>query len=200
MSAAPKIPVRMNIADFFAWAQTTPGLWQLVDGEPQAMAPASVTHGAIQNELGRLIANHLDERSRRCRVLANPGVIPRVQSETNVRIPDLAVDCPEQPRDEPTLSNPVLVIEILSPSNQAETWANVWTYTSIPSVMEILVLKTTMVSAELLRRNKDGSWPQQPILITAGDLTLESIGFCFPLAATYRTSHLATQSATEGGA
>jgi hypothetical protein len=37
-----------------------------VDGEPQAMAPASRTHGAIQAELCRLIANHLAERSSLC--------------------------------------------------------------------------------------------------------------------------------------
>src|SRR5579883_965900 len=93
MSALPKIPVRMTVAEFLAWNPPTPQLWQLVDGEPQAMAPASITHGAIQTELGSLIRNHLDERDSPSRVIAAPGVIPHVQSETNVRIPDLAVTC-----------------------------------------------------------------------------------------------------------
>jgi Putative restriction endonuclease len=91
MSALPKIPVRMTVAEFLAWNPPSAKLWQLVDGDPQAMAPASITHGAIQSELSRLIANHLDERSSPCRVVTTPGVIPRVQSETNIRIPDLAV-------------------------------------------------------------------------------------------------------------
>jgi len=38
MSALPKIPVRMTVAEFFAWNPPSPQLWQLVDGEPQAMA------------------------------------------------------------------------------------------------------------------------------------------------------------------
>ena len=149
MSALPKIPIRMTVAEFFAWNPPSVQLWQLVDGEPQAMAPASVTHGAIQNELGRLIANHFDERKNPCRVIATPGVIPRVQSETNVLIPDLAVTCSGYDAEESALVDPVLLIEILSPSNQAETWANVWAYTTIPSVQEILVLKTASIGAEL---------------------------------------------------
>jgi Uma2 family endonuclease len=89
--------------------------------------------------------------------------------------------------------DPVLSIEILSPRNQAETWANVWAYTTIPSVQEILVLKTAAIGAELLRRNLDGSWPSQPLSIETGELTLESIGFGIPLAAAYRTTRLAAK-------
>jgi Uma2 family endonuclease len=193
MTALPKIPIRMTVAEFLAWNPPSAQLWQLVDGEPQAMVPASRTHGAIQAELCSLIRNHLEERSSPCSVVTTPGVIPRVQSETNVRIPDLAVTCSGYDAEESALTDPVLLIEILSPSNQAETWANVWTYTTMPSVQEILVLKTASINAELLRRNQDGSWPSQPSTIEAGDLILESIGFSFPLAAAYRTTRLAAK-------
>jgi Putative restriction endonuclease len=100
MGAIAKIPVRMTVAEFLAWDAGDGRLWQLVDGEPQAMAPASRTHGAIQAELCRLVANHLAERSSLCSVLANPGVVPRVQAEHNVRIPDLAVICSDYEADE----------------------------------------------------------------------------------------------------
>lgn len=194
MSALPKIPVRMSVSEFLAWNPPSGQLWQLVDGEPQAMAPANRTHGAIQAELARLIANHLAERGSPCSVVTAPGVIPRVQAETNVRIPDLAVTCSGYDAEESALIDPVLLVEILSPSNQAETWANVWAYASIPSVQEILVLKTAAIGAELIRRNPDGSWPRQSVPIEAGgDVTLESIGLKLPLAAAYRTTRLAKQ-------
>ncbi len=193
MSVVAKIPIRMTVAEFFAWTPPTAEAWQLVDGEPQAMAPASVTHGAIQAELGRLIANALAELGSPCRVITAPAVIPRAQSEINVRIPDLAVTCSARDEEEQALTSPVLVIEILSPSNQAETYANVWAYTTIPSVHEILVLKTAKIGAELLRRTKDGNWPPQPLAIESGDLTLESIGLSIPLAAAYRTTRLAAK-------
>jgi len=89
-----------------------------------------------------------------------------------------------------TLSAPVLVAEILSPSNQAETWYNVWAYTSIPTVQEILVLHGTSIGADLLRRAADGTWPSVPTAVTSGDLVLDGIGFRAPLASIYRTTRL----------
>ncbi len=114
----------MTVPEFLAWDQPPNQLWQLVDGEPQAMDPASVTHGAIQSELVRLISNHLFEQKSPRRIIVTPGVIPRVNAETNFRIPDLAVSCAAFGTEDAALTTPVLVIEILSPSNQAETWAN----------------------------------------------------------------------------
>jgi Uma2 family endonuclease len=89
-----------------------------------------------------------------------------------------------------TLSDPVLLIEILSPSNQAKTWTNVWAYTSILSVQEILVLRADRIAAELLRRSPQGEWPDRPIAITAGDLMLESIGFRVALTDLYARTGL----------
>src|SRR3954451_24752491 len=137
MTAALKLPEVLTVGAFLNWNAPPGPLWQLVDGAPQAMAPPSPTHGAIQNEVGGLLRDHLRARNSPCIVVATPGVIPHVQSDTNMRIPDLAVTCtPIQP-DDRALRDPVLIIEILSPTNRAETWSNVWSYTTIPSVHEI---------------------------------------------------------------
>ncbi len=191
MTAALKIPVRMTVAEFLAWNPPGGQAWQLVDGDPQAMALANRTHGAIQAELGSLIVNHLSEQGGPCTLVVAPGVIPHVQSDTNIRIPDLAVTCSGYETEEAALTDPVLLIEILSPGNQAETWANVWAYTTIPSVREILVVRTASIGAELLRREPDGTWPKRPALIEDGALALESIGFRVTLPAIYRTTRLA---------
>ena len=180
----------MTVNEFLAWNPPGGQVWQLVDGEPQAMAPANRTHGAIQGELGRLIGNHLRDTASPCSLIVTPGVIPHVQSDTNMRVPDLAVTCSGYHSEETALADPVLLIEILSPSNQAETWANVWAYTTIPSVREILIVKAASIGAELLRRNTDGTWPQRPATIESGELTLDSIGFRVGLAALYRTTRL----------
>jgi Uma2 family endonuclease len=158
-------------------------LWQLVDGVPQAMAPASPTHGQIQSEVARLIGNHLIATGSPCSVVVTPGVIPRVQADINMRIPDLAVTCtPALPTDQ-ALRDPVLLIEILSPSNRAETWSNIWSYTTIPSVREILVLHSSGIGADLLHRDADGTWPERPLAIEQDDVSLDSVGFAGRLAA-----------------
>jgi Uma2 family endonuclease len=89
-----------------------------------------------------------------------------------------------------TLPDPVLLVEILSPSNQAER-SNVWTYTSIPSVQKILILHSARIRAELLRRLPDGGWPEQTHPIDDGDLVLTSIGFRVPMTDLYARTGLA---------
>jgi Uma2 family endonuclease len=190
MVVAAKVPVRMTVDEFLKWDADDGYRYELVDGEPRAMAPASTLHGFLQNELGRLIGNHLREKAPGCEVVTNPGVIPRLMSEHNVRIPDLAVTCSPLMAGQAILADPVLLIEILSPSNQMKTWTNVWAYTSIPSVREILVLCADRIAAELLRRSPEGEWPDRPIAIDAGDLVLESIGFRVTLAELYARTGL----------
>jgi len=185
MVALARIPVRMTVAEFLQWDADDDRRYELVDGEPHAMAPASAIHAFLQNELGRLIGNHLRQRTHGCEVLANPGVVPRLLSDHNVRVPDLAVTCAPVLVGQATIVDPVLLIEILSPSNQAKTWANVWAYTSIPTVREILVLRADRIGAELLRRSSAGEWPERPEAIADGDLVIESIGFRMKLAELY---------------
>jgi Uma2 family endonuclease len=194
MSAAPKIPEFMTLAEFLGWSAPGQELWQLVEGAPVAMAPASRTHGAIQSELGALIRNHLLEKGSPCSVVTTPGVVPRVRANVNCRIPDLAVVCSRYQIEESALTDPVLVIEILSPSNHAETWSNVWTYTTIPSVKEIVIVRTSEIGVEFLRRGADGSWPEQPTLIAEGAARFESIGLALPVEAIYRTTRFQASS------
>ena len=190
MSASARIPVRMTVDEFLAWDSGDGRAWQLVDGEPQAMSPAKITHCALQSELGGLIREQLAALGGSCVLVSNPGVIPHVQARHNVRVPDLAVTCSNYEKEESAVTQPVLIVEILSPSNHYETWANVWTYTTIPSVQEILVLHSVSIGADLLRRQPGGAWPQEPQSVTQGDLVLDCIGFRVPLADIYRTTRL----------
>lgn len=187
----------MTRDEFAVWDAPTRLRWQLVDGEPVEMAPASRFHGAIQAELARLIGNHLAGRGEG-QVLAAPGVVPRVRAEQNFRIPDLGVTF-EALGPASFIESPVLLAEILSPSNEMDTRMNVRAYTTLPSVQDILLLRSSRIEAELLRRNADGTWPADPVLLRAeAFLTLGSIGFTTPLTAVYRTTGLTRSAATFG--
>ena len=143
-----------------------------------------------------MIGNHLAHHRPACSVIVEPGIQPKVRANLNVRVPDLAVTCAPWGGDAPLLPDPVLVIEILSPSNKADTWANVWSYVTIPSVQEILVLYATEMRADLLRRGADGIWPDNPSTLGAkDDVMLDSIGFAVLLSQFYRTAGLMTPAA-----
>ena len=182
----------MTVDEFLVWdiEDATGQRWQLIDGEPVLMAPASEVHGAIQAELGALLRNHLLAIASRCRVITTPGIVPRIRATENFRVPDLGVTC-TPPSQGVMVTEPVLLIEILSPGNEAKTRANIWTYTTMPSVQEILAVRSTRQEVELLRREADGNWPASASLICPPALLeLASIGFRLPLADIYRTAGL----------
>ena len=138
-----------------------------------------------------VLGNHLAVGRPECRVVIEPGVRPRVDAAHNIRVPDLAVTYAPWEDDERVLAAPLVLVEILSLSNKADTWTNVWSYTTIPGVAEIPVLHTAEIRGELLRRQADGSWPDDPAQLLAGDeVHLDSIGFTNPLVGFYRTSGL----------
>ncbi len=190
MAAAVQIPSVMTLQEFLAWNGPWGPAWQLVDGEPRSMAPASRTHGTIQAELSLLIGNHFRDQASPCSIVSAPGVVPQVRSDSNFRIPDLAVTCTPYHHEEYSLADPVLIIEILSPSNRPETWTNVWAYTTIPSVQEILIVRSTEIGVDLLRRDPAGNWPERALAIESGMLELQSIGFSVDLLAIYRGTRL----------
>jgi Uma2 family endonuclease len=191
MAALPKLaPSRMTVAEFLAWpGDGTSTRYELADGEPRAMDPASVTHGVIQANIGALLYAHL--KGTRCKPVAAPGVIPRLRAAMNMRVPDIAVNCIPDEAGQRALPDPILIIEILSPSNETETRENVWAYTTIPSVREILLVRSTDIGAELFCRETDGNWPEQPQVIESADgLALSSIDFCVPLIEFYTDTYL----------
>jgi Uma2 family endonuclease len=187
-----RLPARMTVDEFLVWdiGDASGRRWQLADGEPLLMAPAAGVHGAIQNEIGALLRNHLLEQNSHCRAIANPGIVPRVRSNENFRVPDIGVTC-SPPSNEVMVPEPVLLIEVLSPGNEAQTRANIWTYCTIPTVQEILAVRSTRMEVELLRRDAGGNWPDQASVIRPPDMiALTSIGFECPVAAFYRTAGL----------
>jgi Uma2 family endonuclease len=183
-------PHHMTVDEFIAWVGDS--RWQLIDGEPRAMAPANATHGIIQARLAFLLNQHLYAGGSPCVAVTEPAIQPRVRSRSNMRVPDLAITCSPVEAGQITLPDPLLIVEILSPTNESDTWENVWTYVSIPSVQEVLVLRSASIAADLLRRRADGTWPEEPIQIGRDEnLHLECIGLTYPLADLYMGTYLA---------
>jgi hypothetical protein len=121
---ARRVPAMMDTAGFLAWDPPGNGRWQLIDGQPTAMARASETHNIIQVELGALIRCHLVAMAERNTLAEQP-----------VR--------------------------------------NVERVSVIPSVQEILVLHSTAVRAEMLRRDADGNWPERLEVLEDGMLEVQ---------------------------
>lgn len=147
----------LTVDEFHDW-EPPAGLqtrrWELVDGEPFRMPPPGINHGAIQAQAAMLFGIHPRAHRPSCRVITTPGVVPRPRARFNERVPGLGVSFAPF-IDARAMADPVLLVEILSPSNAAKTRANAWAYATIPSVLEVLILSSTAVCAEISRQGED---------------------------------------------
>ena len=191
--AHTKLPPIMTVADFIEWPGDSIGTsYELIDGVVRAMAPASDTHNTIVGNLVGLIRDQLIKTRPGCRVIAAPGVQPNVRANWNFRIPDLGVTCKPSKSGEIMTPDPILLVEVLSPGNSQDTYENVRAYATLQSVKEILVVHSTSMKAELLRRDASGGWPANPDMIEAGvTIALETIGGTIALAECYAGTYLA---------
>lgn len=120
------------------------------------------------------------------------AVVPRLRARTNLRVPDIVITCAPVVAGQITVPDPLLLVEVLSPSNQASTRESVYACATIPSVREILIIHSTRVKAELFRRDEHGNWPEEAIDLKSGDsLDLETISLTRALAEVYEGSHFA---------
>ena len=192
-STAVRQPNLMTVEEFLAWPGDGTGRWyDLVDGELRAQDAPSETHGSMHARIAYLLTAHLDKRLPSCRAVIGGGVKPRLRAKWNYRIPDLAVTSGRNEKGVHAVPDPVIIIELLSPSNRADTWDNVRNYATLPSVSEIVVIDTESVSADVLVRDDKGLWPANPTRVDAGGVVLfASIGFEMPLNEAYRGTYLA---------
>ena len=191
-NANPDVLSQMTAAEFLDWDGAGHiGKLELVEGQVRAMSPASATHSLIQANLAILIGTHLRATGRPCRVGTEAPVVPRIHANDNVRAPDLAVTC-LPPSADKRFPDPVLIVEVLSPSNQRETWESIRACASIPTLQEILVVDSERVHAEVLRNDPVTGWPVSGAIIEAGGtIHLASIDASFPLGEVYAGTHLA---------
>ena len=168
---------QLTVAEFLEIAAgRSVGRQELVNGQVRAMSPASSTHAVIQANLAGLIWQHLRASGRPCRVGTEAPVVPHLHANDNVRAPDLAVTCAPMTAGR-IFPDPILIIEVLSPSNQPETWETIWACATIPSLKEIAVVDTERARVEVFRRDSLGNWPKHGTAVEGtGEVELASIG------------------------
>lgn len=149
-ATARKLTDLMTVDEFLAWrgGDGTGRIYELVEGEIRAQDHASDAHGTVQARIALLLGNHLDRTRPNCRVVTAPGVRPNIRSDWNYRIPEIAVTCMPNRADVRETPAPILVVEVLSPSNRQDTWSNVNLIASLTSVVEILVVESDAIGAQ----------------------------------------------------
>ena len=132
---------------------------EIFAGEIFAMAGASRTHNLIFGNASASLTTQL--RNRPCEVYANDMRV-QVDGARQYSYPDVVVVYGQpQFRDgrEDTLSNPVVIVEVLSPSTEAnDRGEKFMRYRQTPSLTDYVLLSQYVRHVEHFVEQPDGSW------------------------------------------
>ena len=178
---ASHAPQRMTLAAFLERDDGTDRRYQLVDGVPVMMAPRAEAHGELAAALMAGIGGRL---KRSCRVVADARITVEGRGDT-CYVADLAVTCAPLEQNRRTVAEPVLVVEVISPSTgQVDRWRKLADYRTLSSVQEIVIAFHDERRITLQRREPEG-WRIED-LIGQASITLRACDGPIPLEAIYR--------------
>jgi Uma2 family endonuclease len=145
MSTALK---QMTVDEFLSWAEGREGRWELHDGvpviissaEPVMMSPERAAHIRTKFSAAKALDGAVEAAGLPCEVFTD-GLAIRLDARTTYE-PDASVVCgPRRPDETIAIDDPIIVVEVLSPSTAAiDHGRKLSGYFSLASVQHYLIL------------------------------------------------------------
>jgi Uma2 family endonuclease len=177
--AKPESELPRTVEAFDRWHLFQPERWEFISGVPVMMAPASLPHSIIKANIARHLGNKLEGTP--CRALVDG---PEVKSRNLSAIPDIVVACGRLDQSTPTLSDPVLIVEVLSPSSERDDIGRKWQgYCLIPSLKHYLVVAQELPFVTLHTRTGPSSFEER--VYEEGTIELSELGISLSLDEIY---------------
>ncbi|MBS0242330.1 MAG: Uma2 family endonuclease [Proteobacteria bacterium] len=191
---ASAVTKRMSADEFLLWSLDQEARYELVDGIPiEMMTGASDVHDRIVvNVLAFL---HSQLRGKRCRPTTADLALRTKRS--NVRRPDIMVNCAPLKGDVYEALEPRMAVEVLSKSNTGVAWERkLIEYQGLP-LDYILLIDSRCIAAALLTRDDKGAWTPSDYAQMADVIELERIGCRLGLVEIYEETGLREGAAAE---
>jgi Uma2 family endonuclease len=181
MTAHPQI--RMNVDAFLAWTERQPGRYELDDGIVHAMSPEGAGHAKVKFAVQSALAAGIRARGLPCHMLPD-GLTVRVDDATAYE-PDALVYCgAEVPSSAIEVPNPVIVVEVLSPSTRRiDASAKLAGYFRLASVAHYLIVDPTRPVIVHHARGTEGTIVTR--IVNEGGITLDPPGLEIALSDIY---------------
>ena len=173
----------MTLEEFLCWDDGTDTRYELIDGCPIAMAPPAEAHRILALRLGSRIDAALAGR-RPCNAQIEPGLV-RPHRADSYYVPDIAVTCEPNEPGRQAMVDPILIIEILSPSTErTDRRLKLPAYQTIESIREIMLIDADSHHAELYRREND-RWGIQLVRGAEASLFLPTVDLRISMSELY---------------
>ncbi len=173
----------MTVGEFLTWNNGTDARYELIEGRPVAMAPVAASHSIIVVNLGFELKSRLKAP---CYAGGEAG-IRRPDRDDTFYEADIVVSCTRVGPETRVIPNPIVVIEVLSPSTiEHDRGRKAYDYSQIESVQEIVLVSSEQRHVVIWRR-RGTKWEVENMI---GDATLEieAVGVAIPAAAIYADS------------
>jgi Uma2 family endonuclease len=148
------------------WTEGQTTRYERIAGEPVAMSPERVIHARLKARVWRALDRELRAAGLPCEALPD-GITVEVGEDTDYE-PDAVVNCGEAlPDDAVAATNPVIVVEVLSPSTSADDprvkcprasfTGKLADYFRVPSIQHYLVVRAKRREVIHHHRGPDGA-------------------------------------------
>jgi Uma2 family endonuclease len=129
----------MTVDEYLAWAEHQPGRYELFAGTVYAMTPERAAHADVKYAVQTALLAGIRQAGLPCHMLPD-GMTVRVDRDT-AHEPDALVYCGQKlPSSAIEVPNPVIVVEVLSPSTRhIDASAKLAGYFRIASVRDYLI-------------------------------------------------------------
>lgn len=193
MSAMPNEDYSMTEAEYLAFERASEVKHEYIGGEvfamigaSRAMAGASEAHNLLCTSISFVLYSQL--RKRPCKIYPSDMRV-KVLATGDHHYPDISIVC-EKPSFADnifdTLLNPIVLIEVLSPSTEAyDRGKKFQSYRQIPSLREYLLISQDSPHIERYLLNDNGKWELSEAIGLESSLELSSIDCVLTLADVY---------------
>ncbi len=174
-------PTAFTADEFIAWALEQPaGRFELDNGRVVAMSPERAAHAIAKGNAFLALHAAIAARGLGCRAFPD-GMSVRVDDHT-VYEPDALVRCgPPLPGDAIEIADPVIVVEVVSPSSRGvDRGVKLERYFSLASVRHYLIVDTERKL--VIHHRRDDAGEIRAAILHDGAVTLDPPGMTITVA------------------
>ena len=171
----------MTVDEFLVWSEDQPGRYELIDGLPVRMQAERVRHLVIKLSVARALGDAVKSAKLACRALPDGATI-RIDKEISYQ-PDAVVTCSGSiDFDSIEVTDPMIVVEVLSPSNSTVDRAGKLAgYAKVSSIRHYLIVDP--VRRSVIHHKFGDTDVIETRILHSGELQLDPPGLAVPVLA-----------------